>query len=55
MTTPFEDAVRRVHDEFADHREEARSLVALMTLDEKLGCLDGDLDAFIEASLKSGL
>ena len=44
--TPFEDAVRRVHDEFADHREEAHSLVALMTLDEKLSCLDGDLDAW---------
>lgn len=46
MTTPFADAVRRVHDEFADHREEAAALVALMTLEEKLGCLDGDLDAW---------
>lgn len=46
MSTPFEDAVRRVHDEFADHREQAQSLVTLMTLEEKLGCLDGDLDAW---------
>ncbi len=46
MTTPFAEAVRRVHDEFADHREEARALVAMMTVEEKLGCLDGDLDAW---------
>lgn len=46
MTTPFEDAVRRVHDEFADHREQAQLLVASMTFEEKLGCLDGDLDAW---------
>lgn len=46
MTTPFSEAVRRVHDEFADHREEATALVGLMTLSEKLGCLDGDLDAW---------
>ncbi len=46
MTTAFDDAVRRVHDEFEDHREVAAELVALMTLDEKLGCLDGDLDAW---------
>ncbi|MGI8792200.1 MAG: glycoside hydrolase family 3 N-terminal domain-containing protein, partial [Acidimicrobiales bacterium] len=26
----------------ADHRVEARAIVALMTLEEKLGCLDGD-------------
>ena len=46
MTTPFADAVRQVHDEFADHREEAAVLVGLMTFEEKLGCLDGDLDAW---------
>ena len=46
MTTPFAEAVRRVHDEFADHRDEARVLVAMMTVEEKLGCLDGDLDAW---------
>ena len=46
MTTAFDDAVRRVHDEFEDHREVAAELVKQMTLEEKLGCLDGDLDAW---------
>ena len=46
MTTAFDDAVRRVHDEFEDHREVAVELVAQLTLEEKLGCLDGDLDAW---------
>ena len=46
MTTPFAEAVLRVHDEFADHRVEAQALVAMMTVEEKLGCLDGDLDAW---------
>ena len=46
MTSAFDEAVRRVHDEFENHREVAAELVALMTLDEKLECLDGDLDAW---------
>jgi beta-glucosidase len=40
--TPFEAAARRVASG-ADHAEEARALVGQMTLDERLGCLDGDL------------
>jgi beta-glucosidase len=41
MSTDFAAAVQRIADG-ADRHEEATSLVALMTLDEKLGCLDGD-------------
>src|SRR5262245_30236957 len=41
MATPFEAAAARVH-EGADARAEAATLVAQMTLEEKLGCLDGD-------------
>ncbi|MGI9031373.1 MAG: beta-glucosidase [Ilumatobacteraceae bacterium] len=39
----FAEAAARVRDG-ADHHAEARELVALMTLDERLGCLDGDTD-----------
>jgi len=42
MATPFEEAAARVR-EGGNAREEARELVAQMTLDEKLGCLDGDI------------
>jgi beta-glucosidase len=45
MATPFEAAAARVReggDAHAQARVEARALVAQMTLDEKLGCLDGD-------------
>lgn len=42
MTTPFAEAAARVADR-SDHRSEARALVAAMTLDEKLDCLDGDM------------
>ena len=41
MTTPFEDAAARV-SAGSDHHVEAAQLVGLMTLDERLGCLDGD-------------
>jgi beta-glucosidase len=41
MTTPFARAAARVRDG-ADAHAEARTLVAEMTLEEKLGCLDGD-------------
>src|SRR5689334_25096087 len=41
MTTPFARAAARVR-EGADARAEARTLLAEMTLEEKLGCLDGD-------------
>ena len=41
MTTPFAGAAARVRDG-ADAHVEARALVAAMTLEEKLGCLDGD-------------
>jgi beta-glucosidase len=41
MTTPFASAAARVRDG-ADAHAEARTLVATMTLEEKLGCLDGD-------------
>lgn len=41
MTTMFSEAAQRV-DEGADPVEEAAAIVAAMTLDEKLGCLDGD-------------
>ena len=36
--TAFDDATQRVEDG-ADARAEADSLVAMMTLEEKLGCL----------------
>ncbi len=42
MTSPFEGAAARVRAG-ADHHEEAARLVASMTLDEQLGCLDGDV------------
>jgi beta-glucosidase len=41
MATPFGDAAARVRDG-ANARAEAKALVAAMTLEEKLGCLDGD-------------
>lgn len=41
MTTAFEAAVGRVRNG-ADPHDEARALVAAMTLDEKRSCLDGD-------------
>ncbi|HSL75208.1 MAG TPA: glycoside hydrolase family 3 N-terminal domain-containing protein [Ilumatobacteraceae bacterium] len=41
MSTAFADAAARVAAG-ADPHDEARALVALMTDDEKLGCLDGD-------------
>ena len=39
--TPFAEAAARVADG-GDHHAEATALVARMTLDEKLSCLDGD-------------
>ena len=41
MSTPFEQAAARV-GAGSDHHVEAAQLVAQMTLDERLGCLDGD-------------
>ncbi len=41
MTTPFEQAAARV-SAGSDHHVEAAQLIARMTLDERLGCLDGD-------------
>ena len=41
--TPFARAAERVRDG-ADHRSEAAALVGVMTLAEKLDCLDGDTD-----------
>ncbi len=41
-STPFDDAAARVAAG-ADHHAEAHQLVALLTPEEKLGCLDGDL------------
>ncbi len=41
MTTPFEEAAARVRAG-ADHHVEAAALVGLMTIEERLGCLDGD-------------
>ncbi len=41
MPTPFEAAAARV-SRGGDHHAEAADLVAQMTLDERLGCLDGD-------------
>ena len=40
--TAFDDAAERVA-QGADARAEADALVAMMTLEEKLGCLDGDM------------
>ena len=42
MTTPFDTAAENVR-QGAEPRAEARALVGQMTLDEKLGCLDGDV------------
>jgi beta-glucosidase len=41
MPTAFDEAVARVRSG-ADRHETARELLALMTVEEKLGCLDGD-------------
>jgi beta-glucosidase len=41
VASAFEDAVARVRAG-ADHHVEAAALVDLMTLEERLGCLDGD-------------
>jgi beta-glucosidase len=41
MSSMFEQAAARVASG-ADHYGEARALVALMTVEERLGCLDGD-------------
>jgi beta-glucosidase len=41
MSTPFEEAAARVRAG-GDHHAEAAALVAQMTIDERLGCLDGD-------------
>jgi len=41
--TPFDLAAARVRAG-ADHHGEARALVVAMTLEEQLGCLDGDTD-----------
>ncbi len=41
MTNPFEEAVARV-EAGSDRQVEAAQLVAQMTIDERLGCLDGD-------------
>jgi beta-glucosidase len=41
--TPFAQAAARVASG-ADHHVEARALVAAMTLEEQLGCLDGDTE-----------
>lgn len=43
MSTPFEEAAARV-GAGADARDEAAALVARMTVEEKLDCLDGDTD-----------
>ena len=52
--TAFDDAAGRVA-EGADPRAEAAALVAMMTLEEKLGCLDGDLPCWPGlADLSSG-
>jgi len=42
-STPFAGAAARVRDG-ADHHVEARALVAEMTEEEQLGCLDGDTE-----------
>ena len=41
--TPFAEAADRVRAG-ADHHDEARALVGSMTVEEKLGCLDGDTE-----------
>ncbi|HUS44298.1 MAG TPA: glycoside hydrolase family 3 C-terminal domain-containing protein [Ilumatobacteraceae bacterium] len=41
MSTPFEEAAARVRTG-GDHHLEAVALVAQMTIEERLGCLDGD-------------
>ncbi len=42
-STPFDEAAARVAGG-ADHHVEARALVEAMTTEEKLDCLDGDID-----------
>jgi beta-glucosidase len=46
MSTPFEQAADRVAEGTTTAHDEAKALVARMTLDEKLWCLDGDLEAW---------
>ncbi len=46
MSTPFEHAAARVAAGESTAADEARSLVSRMTLDEKLECLDGDVDCW---------
>ncbi len=46
MSTPFELAAQRVAVGTTDAAGEAAALVADMTIDEKLWCLDGDLEAW---------
>ena len=46
MTTPYAEAVARVHAAASTPEAEAAALVGSMTDDELLGCLDGDLDAW---------
>jgi beta-glucosidase len=41
MATPFDEAAARVRSG-GDHHAEAAALVAQMTIEERLGCLDGD-------------
>lgn len=46
MSTAFELAAARVAAGESTAHDEARSLVAQMTLDEKIECLDGDVDCW---------
>ncbi len=46
MSTPFEQAADRVTAGTTTARDEASALVARLTIDEKLWCLDGDLEAW---------
>ena len=48
--TAFDDAAVRVAHG-VDARDEADALVALMTLEEKLGCLDGEQPFWPESSI----
>ena len=45
MSTPFEQAAARIAAG-SDHHEEAAALVAQMSLEERLWCLDGDTEAW---------
>jgi len=45
MSTPFEQAAARVAAG-SDHHDEASALVAQLSLDERLWCLDGDLECW---------